>query len=260
MKFNFDKYQNNIKNENNDFARDMKAKIILKSTEFIDANDKYSDVQKEKFKEMIMRAVELALSIHGDQKPRPDGPYVNHILRVANRIIEEYGIMDPELIIAALFHDSVEDQSSKLAEMFQPDTKAGSERVVALEYLGNEFGDRVAKIILKLSNPEDEELDISWEEKNVIYKEHVKEIIKDDDVLPIKMSDFSDNGLNLNSVSDPERRLRLSRKYLPVMKVFTERLKSANNVFSEEKIAEISNRLLSAIDDTEKFIKNFENI
>ena len=66
-------------------------------------------------KEKIIEAVDLALSLHSDQRPRPDGPYIDHILRGVNRLLN-LGVTDPDIIIASALHDSVEDQSSKLAE------------------------------------------------------------------------------------------------------------------------------------------------
>jgi hypothetical protein len=204
--------------------------------------------------EEIKSAMNTALEIHKDQKPRPDGPYVNHIMRVSNRIIEEYGIQDSKIIISALLHDSVEDQAKKLAEMVS-NTEITSERDKALIFIKDNFGERVQKIVSKLSNPEPETEGLSPEQKNSIYKDHVKEIIEDSDVLPIKLSDFSDNALNLEAVSDPVRRLKLSKKYLPVMEIFIERLKSAQDILSEEKITEMINRLAQAIEDTKSFIQ-----
>jgi len=99
---------------------------------------------------------------------------------------------------------------------------------------------------------------LNLKQKNNIYKEHVKEAIEDSDVLPIKLSDFSDNALNLEAVGDPVRRLKLSKKYLPVMEVFIKRLKSTQNILSAEKITEMTSRLMSTIEDEKKFIQNQE--
>jgi (p)ppGpp synthase/HD superfamily hydrolase len=233
---------------------------VVKNMHFIiDNNERLSVDEKKKYEEKLFEAFGLTNKLHHDQKPRPDGPYLNHIFRVTNRIVEEYGIKDPELVIAALLHDSVEDQAKKLAELFAS-VETISEREKALLFVKNNFGERVSKIVSKLSNPEPETEGLSSDQKNYVYKEHVKEAIEDSDVLPIKLSDFSDNALNLKSVSDPVRRLKLSKKYLPVMEVFIERLKSAQNILSEEKIAEITSRLMSAIEDTRNFIETQKSI
>ena len=223
-------------------------RVILEENEL-------SDSEKKEREEKFLEAYGLANKLHHDQKPRPDGPYLNHIFRVSNRIIEEYGIKDYELVIAALLHDSVEDQAKKLAEMVSG-IEINSERDKALLYLKNTFGERVEKIVKKLSNPEPEIEGISTQEKNNIYKEHVKEAIEDSDVLPIKLSDFSDNALNLKAVGDPIRRLKLSKKYLPVIQVFIQRLDSAQDILSQEKINEMKSKLQNAILETEEFIKS----
>jgi (p)ppGpp synthase/HD superfamily hydrolase len=246
-------------NKEDDFVTMTKKKLLNSTDLFIDSNEKYTSSQKERYKKKVGEALILALKIHKDQRPRPDGPYVNHILRVSNRIVEEYGIKDPELVMAALLHDSVEDQAKKLAQ-FVPNVELITERKKALLFVKNTFGERVSKIVSKLSNPEQETEGLSSEQENSIYKEHVRKAIEDADVLPIKLSDFSDNALNLEAVDDRLRRLKLSKKYLPVMEVFIERLKIAQNVLAEEKITEMTNRLLLVMENTNRFIKDEEAI
>lgn len=258
MNLNFRNWPVINRNKENYFVSAAKDKLYHNENLFIDENKEYSPEQKDLYKKKIKEALELALRIHQDQVDRPDGPYVNHILRVSNRIIEEYGIYDPELVMAAILHDSVEDQAKKLVNLL--DKERGSDKEKALLFIKNTFGERVEKIVSKLSNPELENDQLSQPEKNNIYKEHVKRSIEDSDVLPIKLSDFYDNALNLESISDPRRRLKLSKKYLPVMEVFVERLKLASNILAKEKIIEIIDRLLSGIEDTKKFIENEEKI
>ncbi|MFA6392723.1 MAG: HD domain-containing protein [Candidatus Paceibacterota bacterium] len=212
MNLNQDKFPTIDQTQKNeiDFTTATKNKLSSNVALFIDDNQDYTVEQKEYFEKKFKEALDLALEIHKDQKPRPDGIYVNHILRVSNRLVEEYGIKDPELVIAALLHDSVEDQAKKLSDMIT-NTEIISERERALLFIKNAFGERVEKIVHKLSNPEPENEGLSVEEKNNIYKEHVREAIKDPDVFIIKLSDFSDNALNLESVGDPIKRLKLSK-------------------------------------------------
>ena len=62
----------------------------------------------------VERALELAARLHaGDRRQRE--PYVNHLLRVAIRIITYYGVRDADVICAALLHDAVEDHAEQLA-------------------------------------------------------------------------------------------------------------------------------------------------
>lgn len=237
---------------------DISNKLVSAVNSFIINNQEYSFGQKELLKKNFKKALDFALEIHGDQEPRPDGPYVNHILRVANRIVEEYEIKDPEIVIAGLLHDSVEDQTKKIISL-SDNMELISEREKALIYIKNTFGKRVAGIVFKLSNPEPGSEKLRSEQKNSIYKEHVKEVIEDPDVFLIKLSDFSDNVLNLEEVSDLIKRLKLSKKYLPVLEVFIKRMDSVKNILNQEKITKIKSRLLLAMEDIDTFIKVQEN-
>ena len=63
----------------------------------------------------LERALDLATRLHaGDRRDRE--PYLNHLLRVAIRIISHYGVHDPDVICAALLHDAVEDHPDELAQ------------------------------------------------------------------------------------------------------------------------------------------------
>src|SRR5262245_39376058 len=61
----------------------------------------------------LEEALELAARLHRHQR-RVREPYLNHLLRVAIRIIHYYGVTDVDIIIAALLHDSVEDHPFEL--------------------------------------------------------------------------------------------------------------------------------------------------
>jgi len=66
----------------------------------------------------LERALDLATRLHaGDRRDRE--PYLNHLLRVAIRIISHYGVHDPDVICAALLHDPVEDHPDGLAALGQ---------------------------------------------------------------------------------------------------------------------------------------------
>jgi (p)ppGpp synthase/HD superfamily hydrolase len=71
-----------------------------------------------------------ATHVHGGQlRKRTNTPYVAHLPAVAATVLEYGG--DEDLAIAALLHDTVEDQG-------------GRER---LEDVRNRFGERVARIV-----------------------------------------------------------------------------------------------------------------
>ena len=154
-------------------------------------------------------ALELAARLHAGDR-RQNEPYLNHPLRVAIRIMSHYGIRDPDVIVAALLHDAVEDHAAELA----PDGRTES----ALAALAERFGARVAELVAAVTNPE-------WDpgrDRHVQYREHVAASL---DASPwarvIKASDFTDNGAGLLYTTGP-RVPDLADKYAQLVPVLRE--------------------------------------
>jgi guanosine-3',5'-bis(diphosphate) 3'-pyrophosphohydrolase len=61
---------------------------------------------------MVLRAADAAARwhVHQRRKGAAAEPYINHLLEVAMLVAEATDGKDPELVIAALLHDSIEDQ------------------------------------------------------------------------------------------------------------------------------------------------------
>ena len=155
----------------------------------------------------MRRALDLAARLHaGDRRDRE--PYVNHLLRVAIRIMSHYGVRDADVVCAALLHDAVEDHPAEL-------TGGSAEQSAALAVLAAEFGSRVAELVGVVTNPpyapdrdEDEQ-----------YREHVADALRDNPwARVIKVSDFTDNGVGLIHTTGP-RLYRLAAKYAPLVPV-----------------------------------------
>src|SRR5271154_282046 len=90
----------------------------------------------------LERALDLAARLHADDR-RDTEPYVNHLLRVAIRIMSHYGVHDADVVCAALLHDAVEDHPAEL-------TGRGvgvDDQQAALAVLAAEFGPRVAELV-----------------------------------------------------------------------------------------------------------------
>jgi guanosine-3',5'-bis(diphosphate) 3'-pyrophosphohydrolase len=60
----------------------------------------------------VLRAADAAARwhIHQRRKGAAEEPYINHLLEVAMLVAEATDGKDPELVIAALLHDAIEDQ------------------------------------------------------------------------------------------------------------------------------------------------------
>lgn len=197
----------------------------------------------------IQSALIQMIDLHKDQKDRPDGmPYVSHPLEVSRSVIEDFGVMDKDLVIAALLHDTVEDQAIILARE-ELEAKYGAEsindtdfleqnqnevRELAFSRIERDYGLKVVLILRKLTNPDfdaiaseradpqNKELFVSI--KNELYKEHVTEAITDPDTLVIKLADFIHNTSDASKLPESSQKNKYRMKYIPVVSVFIDRL------------------------------------
>lgn len=205
-------------------------------------------------RELVMRAIELAEELHLDQKVRPDGPYINHILRVMRRILEEFGVYNDTVLIGAALHDSLEDQQKKLAAKMGSAEVDMSDREKAVGYLTGEFGEDASGVIESVTH-DDPDPSLSAEEKNAHYVQYVKSAVRNEKVMWVKLSDFEDNAMRLGGVSNEQRRHRLAQKYIPVFDILISRLQEGDIVMSDRDVAkivetlregkEVANRILS---------------
>jgi hypothetical protein len=156
-------------------------------------------------------ALALAARLHAADR-RQHEPYVNHLLRVAIRIMSHYGVRDPDVVAAALLHDSVEDHAAGLAPDGRP------ESALALAELARRFGPRVAELVGAVTNPEYD----PGRDRHEQYRAHVAASL---DASPwarvIKASDFTDNGAGLIHTTGP-RVPQLASKYGPLVPVLRE--------------------------------------
>ncbi len=187
----------------------------------------------------LERALDLATRLHaGDRRDRE--PYLNHLLRVAIRIISHYGVHDPDVICAALLHDAVEDHPDELAlggfggtgsppqggsGGMGPPKRGGVTGGVAprgeaqaLAVLAAEFGPRVAELVAAVTNP----AYAPDRDAHDQYREHVAESLAASPwARVIKASDFTDNGVGLIHTTGP-RLHTLAAKYAPLVPVLRE--------------------------------------
>ncbi len=162
---------------------------------------------------------------------------MNHPLEVAITLITKFGVRNADAIMAALLHDSVEDQPHRLISVLG--AKVANEAQVqsqALRLLGEHFTPRVAEMVGHLTNPDfkamvtqaqlegdrrsEDELKIHF------YKEHFLEILKKDpETFLIKLSDFSKNAFGLGKLADGPKKAGLRAKYGAVILSCSEALR-----------------------------------
>jgi GTP diphosphokinase / guanosine-3',5'-bis(diphosphate) 3'-diphosphatase len=67
----------------------------------------------------IFRALRFAADKHRFQRRKdPErSPYINHPIDLANVLVDEAGVTDPVVLIAAILHDTVEDTDTTIDEL-----------------------------------------------------------------------------------------------------------------------------------------------
>ncbi|WP_212822077.1 HD domain-containing protein [Polymorphospora rubra] len=198
----------------------------------------------------LAAAAELAAHLHRDDR-RVREPYLNHLLRVAIRIIRYYEVDDVDVIIAALLHDAVEDHPEELAGL-PPGQPHAVATAAALAELARRFNPRVADLVRAVTNPEY----APDRDRHEQYRAHVAESL---DRHPwarvIKVSDFTDNGVGIIHTTG-DRVAHLARKYRPLVPIFRDLIRrpdtplstrAKDHIFDQLALAET--RFAAILDD-----------
>jgi (p)ppGpp synthase/HD superfamily hydrolase len=84
----------------------------------------------------VMQAADMAARwhVHQRRKGQAAEPYVNHLIEVAGLVTAATEGREPDAVIAALLHDSVEDQD------------------VAIELIASQYGQKVAGIVMEVTD------------------------------------------------------------------------------------------------------------
>lgn len=153
-------------------------------------------------------AIQVASYLHRDdvrrgaRRAHTNPPYIEHPLRVAIRLFKYFDVKSPDLIIAAILHDTVEDHPFDFADfqgvLSTPNrSQEDVARARAYQFISDRFGYPVTVAVEKVSNPV--AAYASKAEKIAAYQEHFKWVI-----LPspgaslLKFSDFVDNAGSLH--------------------------------------------------------------
>lgn len=153
---------------------------------------------------VLADALALVSDLHRDDR-REREPYVNHLLRVAIRIVHYYRVRDPDVLCAALLHDAVEDHPADL----------GGDAAAALATLAGRYNPRVAALVAAVTNPEYDPARDADEQ----YREHVASALAAEPwARVVKLSDFTDNGVGVVHARGPKV-LRAATKYAPLVPV-----------------------------------------
>jgi (p)ppGpp synthase/HD superfamily hydrolase len=120
---------------------------------------------------MVMKAADAAARWHVHQRRKGAAvePYINHLLEVASLVAEATSGADPDLVVAALLHDAIEDQE------------------VPRDMIADSFGEGVAKLVEEATD--DKSLD--KEERKRLQIETARK--KSDRAKILKLADKTSN-------------------------------------------------------------------
>jgi (p)ppGpp synthase/HD superfamily hydrolase len=136
----------------------------------------------------LLAAAGFAARAHRQQL-RKDGetPYIAHPFRVCLIVRHVFGIADPEMLTAALLHDTVEDTTTDRDDLIE------------------RFGPKVAGWVAALSKDKR----LADEEREAAYIQTLKN--SPDEVKICKLADLFDNLLDSGHLSDKQRKRTLKR-------------------------------------------------
>lgn len=194
----------------------------------------------------LQDAIQVASYLHrndvrrGSRSTSVNPPYIEHPLRVALRAHRTFQVQDPNVIIAAVLHDTVEDHPKDFADFegVAVVSTNGAARQNALSYLSRQFGFPMTRIVELVSNPPTAP-GTPKSEKIMLYQAHVaKAVGMSSEALIVKVSDFIDNAGSLHhhyAYGDPKVTYFLDR-YEPLLEVYRGALNTGTHDFWVSKV------------------------
>lgn len=131
-------------------------------------------------KNLIEKARTIVIKVFENKKDKSGKPYINHLLRVSDRLDTEYEKT------AGLLHDIIED------------TIVTSDDLIEIG-----FPKEIVEIVKLVTNKKIDKTNLTKEEKLKIYNDKIDAIIKSDNIsaINLKEADMTDN-YDLNRLKD----------------------------------------------------------
>jgi (p)ppGpp synthase/HD superfamily hydrolase len=160
----------------------------------------------------VLRAADAAARwhVHQRRKGAAQEPYINHLLEVASLVADATQGRDPELVVAALLHDAVEDQE------------------VPCDLITSEFGARVAAIVTEVTD--DKSLDKA--ERKRLQVEHASK--KSMEAKIIKLADKTSNVRAIAFAPSPDWSVKRRLEYIDWAKRVVQGLRGASPWLEEQ--------------------------
>lgn len=200
----------------------------------------------------IMEAAQIALITHADQKRMSGNSALHHIFEVARIATELSSGAHPELTIAGLFHDTIEDRPEEFLAAHGSTDRSDNPAEEALTLMTDVYGEDVAKLVRNVTNPNFHAMlaEMGVEkgtrayqiQKHVLYAEHVGAAIQDPLTYLLKQSDAIHNTASIQSIPTDKQRIQ-AHKHLLTLPLFRRRLRDTSDPIPTDKIDYIENHL-----------------
>jgi guanosine-3',5'-bis(diphosphate) 3'-pyrophosphohydrolase len=154
----------------------------------------------------ILQALQFAAHKHRDQRRKdPEAsPYINHPIALANILWVEAGIEDPQVVCAALLHDTVEDTETTEAELVE------------------RFGPKVAAIVMEVTD----DTSLERSRRKALQVEHAPHLSRQAKL--VKLADKISNIRDVASSPPPDWTLERRREYFDWAKRVVDALRGAH--------------------------------
>ncbi|GEO18448.1 HD domain-containing protein [Microvirga aerophila] len=160
----------------------------------------------------VLKAAEAAASWHAHQKKKgaAQEPYINHLLEVAALVAKATEGRDSNLVIAALLHDSIEDQE------------------VPRQVIAEAFGDDVAKLVEEITD----DMSLPDEERKRLQVAHAAK--KSDRAKIIKLADKISNVRAISGGHPPDWSVKRRLDYVSWARTVVAGLRGVNVQLEQE--------------------------
>jgi (p)ppGpp synthase/HD superfamily hydrolase len=157
--------------------------------------DKSAETNKEREMNnslLFLRAIDFAARKHKDQRRKDEeaSPYINHPVSVALILAEIGAVTDPEILAAAILHDTLED------------TETTSEELEA------KFGERVRRIVEEVTDDKS----LPKKVRKQLQIDHAQDLSPD--AVLIKLADKTANVLDVTHSPPKNWSIERKREYL----------------------------------------------
>jgi (p)ppGpp synthase/HD superfamily hydrolase len=160
----------------------------------------------------ILRAADAAARwhVHQRRKGAAEEPYINHLLEVASLVADATQGDNPDVVVAALLHDAIEDQE------------------VTVEIISREFGEHVAALVVEMTD--DKTLEKAHRKRIQIETSHAKS----QDTKVIKLADKISNLRAIALSPPPDWSVKRRLEYVHWAREVVQGLRGTSPLLEEE--------------------------